>query len=54
MHEKPKLSMLKLIVECEVGSSCVPLKAKVEKRMMLKLRSGTAALYRLRWEGDMG
>ena len=54
MHEKPKLSMMKLIVECEVGSSCVLLKAKVERRMMLKLRGGMAALYRLRWAGDMG
>ena len=35
--EKPKLSMMKLIVECEVKSSCAFLKSKVE-RVMLKLR----------------
>ena len=43
MHEKPKLSMMKLIVECEVETSCACLKSKVERRMMLKLRGGTAA-----------
>ena len=43
MHEKPKLSMMKLIVECEVKASCVFLKSKVERRRMLKLRSGTMA-----------
>ena len=43
MHEKPKLSMMKLIVECEAESSCAFLKSKVERRMMLKLRGGTAA-----------
>ena len=43
MHEKPMLSMIKLIVECEVESSCAFLKSKVERRMTLKLRGGTAA-----------
>ena len=43
MHEKPKLLMMKLIVECEVKSSCAFLKSKVERRMMLKLRGGMAA-----------
>ena len=40
LHEKPKL-LMKLIVECEVESSCVILKSKVQRRMMLKLRDGT-------------
>ena len=43
VHEKPKLSMMKLIGECEVESSCALLKSKAERRMMLKLRGGTAA-----------
>ena len=41
MHEKPKLSIMKLITECEVKSSCAFLKSKAEMRMMLKLRGGT-------------
>ena len=32
------LSMMKLIVQCEVESNCAFLKSKVERRMMLKLR----------------
>ena len=53
MHEKPKLSMMKLIGECEVASSCALLKSKAERRMMLKLRSGTAAfqIETGRWHG---
>ena len=43
MHEKPKLSMMKRITECEVRSSCAFLKSKAERRRMLKLRGGTAA-----------
>ena len=41
MHEKPKLSMMELIAECGVESSCAVLKSKAERRMMLKLRGGT-------------
>ena len=53
MHEKPKLSMMKRITECEVKSSCAFLKSKVERRMMLKLRGGTAAfqIEAGRWHG---
>ena len=51
MHENPKLSMMKLIVECEVESGCAFLKSKIERRIMLKLRGGH---FRLRWEGGMG
>ena len=43
MHEKPKMSMMKRITECEVRSSCAFLKSKAERRMMVKLRGGTAA-----------
>ena len=43
MHEKPKLLIMKLIVECAVKSNCAFLKSKVERRMMLKLRGGMAA-----------
>ena len=35
MLEKPKLSMMKLIPECGVDSSCAFLKSKGERRMML-------------------
>ena len=53
MHEKPKLSMMKLIGECEVEESCAFLKSKAKRRMMLKLR-GKRQLFRLRWEGAHG
>ena len=51
MHEKLKLSMMKLIVECEVKSSCAFLKSKVERRMMLR---GGTAMFQMemgRWHG---
>ena len=53
MHEKPKLSMMKRIMECEVRSSCAFLKSKAERRMMVKLRGGTAAfqIEMGRWHG---
>ena len=53
MHEKPKLSMMKRITECEVKSSCAFLKSKAERRMMLKLRGGMAAFQIAmgRWHG---
>ena len=37
IHEKPKLSMMQLITECEVKSRCAFLKLKAERSMMLKL-----------------
>ena len=43
MREKLKLLILKLIVKCEVESTCAFFKSKVEKRMMWKLRGGTVA-----------
>ena len=45
MHEKPKLSMLKLIAECEVKSSCSLLKSKGDRKRMLKLRGVTVHLF---------
>ena len=53
VHEKLKLSMMKLIGECEVESSCALLKSKAERRMMLKLRGGTVAfqIEMGRWHG---
>ena len=53
MHEKPKLSMMKRIMECEVRSSCAFLKSKAERKMMVKLRGGTAAfqIELGRWHG---
>ena len=53
MHEKPKLSMMKRITECEVRSSCAFLKSKAERRMMLKLRSGMSPfqIEMGRWHG---
>ena len=53
MHEKLKLSMMKLIVKCEVESSCAFSNSKVERRLMLKLRGGTA-VFQIeigRWHG---
>ena len=35
--------MMKQITVCEVKSTCAFLKSKAERRMMLKLRDGTAA-----------
>ena len=48
-----KLSTTKLIGECEVELSCALVKSKAERRMMLKLRGGTAALQIEvgRWHG---
>ena len=40
---KPKLSMLRRIVKCGEESSCADVKAKRERRVLLKLRGGTAA-----------
>ena len=53
LHEKSKLVMMKQIVECEVKSSCALLKLKSERRMMVKLRGGTAAFQIEvgRWHG---
>ena len=34
VHEKPKLSMMKLIGACEVESSCALLKSRAERRMI--------------------
>ena len=44
---------MKLIGECEVESSCALFKSKAERRMMLKLRGGTAAfqIETGRWHG---
>ena len=33
IHEKPKLSMMKRITECEVRSGCAFLMSKAERRM---------------------
>ena len=40
LEKKPKLSMLKKIVEGGEESSCSDLKSKRERRVMLKLRGG--------------
>ena len=44
---------VKLISDCEVKSSCALLKSKAERRMMLRLRGGTAAfqIEMGRWHG---
>ena len=43
MEERPKMSMIKEIVARECESSCAVMKRKRERRMMIKLRGGTAA-----------
>ena len=42
-EERPKLGMMKKIVALELGLSCVVVKGKRDRRMMVKLRGGTAA-----------
>ena len=37
---KPKLSMLRMIVKCGEDSSCLDVKAKMERRVLLKLIKG--------------
>ena len=51
MHEKPKLSIMKMVTECEVRSSCAFSKSKVERRMVLKPRGRMAAsqIEMVRW-----
>ena len=44
LNEKPKLSMLKMLVDCGVESSCAYVKSKSVKRILMKLRGGTASL----------
>ena len=50
---KPKLSMLRRIVECGEESSCADVKAKRERTVLLKLRGGTVAFQveTGRWQG---
>ena len=43
LEERPKLEMMKEIVALEFQSSCAVLKRKRDRRMMIKLRGGTAA-----------
>ena len=53
LEMKPKLSMLRRTVECGEESSCAVVKAKRERRVLLKLRGGTAAFQveTGRWQG---
>lgn len=44
LERKPKLTMLRKIVECD-ESSCADLKLKTERRIMLKLRGGSYISY---------
>ena len=53
LNEKPKLSMLKMLVDCGVESSCAYVKSKSERRILMKPRGGTAPLQIKmgRWQG---
>ena len=53
LEERPKLEMMKEIVALEFQSSCAVLKRKRDRRMMIKLRGGTAAFQIEvgRWQG---
>ena len=53
LEKKPKLVMLRKIVECGEESSCADLKPKRERRAVLKLRGSTAAFQMEtgRWQG---
>ena len=44
MEVKPKLIMLKKITDLEEWTDCVGLRRRADRRMMIKLRSGMAAL----------
>ena len=54
LEERPKLGMMKEIVALEFQSSCAVLKRKRDRRMMIKLRGGTAAFQIYRWVGGKG
>ena len=53
MEVKPKLSMLQKIVDLEEWSDCARLRRRSDRRMMIKLRGGTAAfqIETGRWQG---
>ena len=53
LENKPKLSMLKKIAEYEEESSCANVKMKSERRILIKLRGGTAPFQMEtgRWHG---
>ena len=53
LEERPNLGMMKEIVALELESSCVVLKRKKDRRMMIKLRGGMAAFQTEvgRWQG---
>ena len=53
LEERPKLGMMKEIAALELESSCAVLKRKRDRRMMIKLRGGTAAFQIEvgRWQG---
>ena len=53
LENKPKLSMLKKIAEYEEESSCANVKMKSERRVLIKLRRGTAPFQMEtgRWHG---
>ena len=50
---KPKLSMLQKIIDLEEWSDCARLRRRSDRRMMIKLRGGTAAfqIETGRWQG---
>ena len=53
MEEKPKLRLLKEIVDLRVESSCATVRKKRERMMLVKLRGGTAPFQIEigRWKG---
>ena len=55
LENKPKLSMLKKIAEYEEESSCASVKMKSERRVLIKLRGGTAPFQMEtgRWHGEV-
>ena len=53
MEVKPKLTMLKRITNLDEWSDCAGLRQRADRRMMIKLRGGTAAfqIETGRWRG---
>ena len=53
MEMKPKLTMLRRITNLDEWSDCAELRQRADRRMMIKLRGGTAAfqIEKGRWRG---
>ena len=53
LEEKPKLCMMKQVTELGIDSSCAAVRSKRARRMLVRLRGGTASfqIEMGRWQG---